>query len=215
MLVILRILFGAALVYALTMGAESAPGSGEVGDMTGPLYMVICVVLGILNALVWAPYLGAKLSMPLTGMLTSGEYVESTNWVSRGIHWAGRHRLRRLALFLCFWEGVRHPNSPFPFVAGLGHAREGSWLEKVFAREVFRFNNIQHCVRAYQALRRQGITPKTHPSQEVNAALLALDRPPRPEAEVLAVPPAPEAEAPKRNPQIRLFKRPGTENREG
>ena len=71
---------------------------------------------------------------------------------------------------------------PSAFVIGLKNARPGSWLEKVFAREVFRFHNTQHCIQAYLALKRHGIDPRPHPNQEINVALLSLDRPDRPEA---------------------------------
>ena len=208
MLFVLRIIFGAALVYEMTQGARSAPGAGEVGDMTGPFYLVVCVFLAILNAIVWAPYLGEKVSGPLTELMASGSpYRERINWAIRLVRWFEGRGYKRVAAVLCFWEGVRHPNSPTAFIIGLKNARPGSWLEKVYAREVFRFNNTQNCVSAYLALRRHGIDPRPHPNQEVNIMLLSLERPPRPEAEVVAVPPASAPPPLKRNPTIRLFKR--------
>lgn len=214
MLVLLRIVFGLALLYALVEGARRAPGTGEAGDLTGAAYLAVCVVLGILNAMVWAPYLGAKVAGPLTGMFTGGEYVERTNWVMRLIRRCDARGWRRLTVILSFWEAVRHPSSPAPYVTGFKNARPGSWLEKVFAREVFRFNNTQNCVEAYLALKRHGITPRPHPSQEVNMVLLSLERPPRPDAEKVSVPSAPPPPALHRNPRIRLFKTPGADSAE-
>ena len=89
---------------------------------------------------------------------------------------------------------------------GMKNARPGSWFEKVFAREVFRFHNTQNCVQAYLALRRRGIDPRPHPNQEINIVLLSLERPQRPEAETIAVTPAVHPPPLKRNPNIRLFK---------
>lgn len=209
MLVLLRIVFGLALLHELVEGARRAPDTGEAGDLTGAAYLAVCVVLGILNALVWAPYLGAKVAGPLTGMFTGGEYVERTNWVMRLVRRCDARGWRRLTVALSFWEAVRHPSAPAPYVTGFNNARPGSWLEKVFAREVFRFNNTQNCVEAYLALKRHGITPRPHPSQEVNMVLLSLERPPRPEAEKVSVPSAPPPPALQRNPRIRLFTTPG------
>lgn len=211
MLIFLRIVCGVALIYQLMEGARSAPGTGEAGDLTGAYYLVVCVFLAILNALVWAPYLGAKVSGPLTGMITESTYVEGTNWVLRLIRWLDARRYRRAVTLLCFLEGIRHPTAPFAFVVGLNNARPGSWLEKVYAREVFRFNNTTHCVQAYLALQRHDIDPRPHPSQEVNIMLLSLERPARPDPAPMAVPAAPRPAPLKRNPRIRLFKRGGAE----
>lgn len=209
MLVLLRIVFGTALLYEMMEGAKSAPGTGEAGDLTGAAYLAVCLVLGILNALVWAPYLGIKVAGPLTGVFTGGEYVERTNWVMRLVRRCDARRWRRLTVALSFWEAVRHPSSPAPYVTGFRNARPGSWLEKVFAREVFRFNNTQNCVEAYLALKRHGLDPRPHRSQEVNIVLLSLERPPRREAEIVPVPSAAPPPPLQRNPRIRLFKTPG------
>jgi hypothetical protein len=101
---------------------------------------------------------------------------------------------------------VRHPNLPAAFVVGMNNARPGSWLEKVFAREVWRFNNITNCVRAHEILRtRHRIDPGTHEQAEINLALMSQVREPAPALPPLAVPAAPPAPLPKRNARIRLF----------
>jgi hypothetical protein len=208
MLILLRIVFGAALLYEMVQGARRAPATmGEAGDVTGAFYMAVWVVLAILNALVWAPYFGAKLSHPIAGMMTDSTYRDENNWVLRLIRSLDARRYRRATLLFSFWEGVRHPSLPAAFVVGLRNARPGSWLEKVYAREVFRFNNTQNCLQAYLALKRHGIQPRPHANQEVNILLLSLERPARPEAQVIAVPGAPPPATLKRNPRIQLFKR--------
>lgn len=208
MLVILRIVFGAALLYELAEGVRAAAGSTGAGDTTGAYYLVICVIIGFLNALVWAPYLGDKISGPLTGVITESTYVERRNWILALIRRLDARKWRRLVLALSFLEGVRYPDSPTAFLIGFSNARAGSWLEKVFAREVFRFNHTQRCVEAYQALRRHGIDPRPHHNQEVNILLLALEKPPRPEASTVAVPQASPPAPVQRNPRVRLFKKP-------
>jgi hypothetical protein len=209
MLIALRILFGGALLFEMVQGAREAPHTNQAGDLTGAFYMVVCVGLAILNAVVWAPYLGEKISAPLTGMITKSTYVERINWVLRLIRRLEARRWRRLVVALCFLEGVRHPKAPAAFVLGFKNARPGSWFEKVFAREVYHFNNTQHCVQAYQALKRHGLDPGPHPNQEVNILLVSLDRPPRPEAEIVPVPPAPKPAPLKRDARIRLFRQDG------
>ena len=208
MLVLLRILFGAALLYELIQGARIAPSTIPVaGDVTGAFYLAVCIGLGLLNAVVWAPHIGSTISGPLTGVITESTYVERVNWILRWARWLENRAWRRAAVGICFWEAIRHPSSPAPFVIGFRNARPGSWFEKVFAWEVFRLNNIQNCVQAYLALKRHGIDPRPHPTQEINIVLLSLERQPRPEAAKVPVPLAAKPSALQRNPRIRLFKR--------
>jgi hypothetical protein len=75
----------------------------------------------------------------------------------------------------------------------------------VFALEVFRFDNFQHCMLAFQVLERHGIDPRPHQNPEVNIILASLDRPVRPEAEVLPIPEAPPPPPLKRDRRIKLF----------
>jgi hypothetical protein len=105
---------------------------------------------------------------------------------------------------LCFIEGVRAPWLPTAFNLGLKHAKPGSWFEKVYAREVFKFNNAENCMRAFKALKGQGIDPRPHHNPDVNTVLLSLERGPAPEPEVLAVPPAPPPPQLQRDPRIRI-----------
>jgi len=162
-------------------------------------------LLAIANAVVWAPYFGDALSEPLTGVMVRSTYVERKNYLLRLIHWLENRGHRRSTLFFCFLEGVHHPMRPTAFVIGLKNARPGSWLEKVYALELFKFDNAQHCMMAYQALRRRGIDPRPHHNPEVNMVLLTVDREVRPAPEPIPVPAAAPPPPPKRDRRIRLF----------
>jgi hypothetical protein len=204
MLVILRIIFTSALVYTFNQAWKAGGVDRPYDDMTGSVFLIVAVFLGIACACVWAPYFGAKVADPLTGGLVQSPHMERSRLVLKLIRWAESRKLRRLALLLCFIEGVRYPWLPSAFLMGLKNARAGSWLEKIFAREVYRFNNIQNCLLASQILERHGVQVRSHEHTEVNLALNALDRDPRPEAPILAIPPADPPPAPKRNFRIEL-----------
>jgi hypothetical protein len=205
MLIVLRILFGGALAYMLAEVRENAQLHPNTGDLANAGYLAICVALGIANAVVWAPYFGAKISEPLTDPITTGTYLDEKNRFLQLIRWFEARGHRRWTLFFCFLEGVRRPWMPTPFVIGLKNSKPGTWLEKVFAREVYRFNNTQNCVVAYEALQRHGLRPDPHPNPEVDLALLALHKPVRPESPPVPVPPAPPTPPLARNPRIQLF----------
>jgi hypothetical protein len=206
MLIILRIILGAALIYVVAQAVQSAPSTHGAGDTTGAAYLAVCVILGLLNAIVWAPYLGEKISGPIAGTITNSTYVERLNPVLRLIQWLDSRGKSRPTRWLCFLEGIRHPSMPTAFVLGLKHAKPGSWLEKVYAREVYRFNNVQNCVHASAVLKAHGIDPGPHSSQSVNMVLMSTDRAERPEPRNLAVPPPTEPPPLKRNPGIKTFK---------
>lgn len=204
-LVFLRILFGAGLAYGFYKARENALAAPETGDLTNAFYLACCVVLAIANAVVWAPYVGDKLSDPVTGAITRSTYVERNYHLLRLIQWLDARGLRRWALVLSFAEGVHRPDWPTAFFIGLKNAKPGSWLEKVFALEVFRFDNFQHCMHAFKALRQHGIDPRPHHNPEVNIILASLDRQVRPEVEVLPIPEAPPPPPLKRDRRIKLF----------
>ncbi len=204
-LIALRLLFGGALAYAVYEAWANGRANLERGDILNAYYVAVSVGLAILNAVVWAPFFGAKLSDPITGTITKSTYVERYNYLLRFIKWLDNREFRALARWLCFAEGVRHPAQPMHFVIGLNNARPGSWLEKIFALEVFRFHNIQNCVQACQVLRRHGIDPRPHANHEVNIVLMSLEREVRPDPEVLALPRGENPARPVRNEKIRLF----------
>ena len=205
MLAILRIIFGAALLYMMRQVRENSQLHPETGDLANAGYLALCVVLGIANAAVWAPFLGAKVSGPVTDLMTTGTYIDEKNRFLQLIRWLNNRGYRRVTLFLCFLEGVRRPWMPTAFVIGFQNSKPGTWFEKVYAREVFRFNNSQNCVLAYRALKRHGIKPRAHPNPEIDLVLLALQKPIRPEFPPMPLPPAPQAPPLPRNKRIQLF----------
>jgi len=158
-------------------------------------------------AILWAPVIGQKLSDPLTSTLNSETSLPpNTNDLVQTIRWLQSRGWHRPALFLVFVEGIRHPTLPQPALLGLRSAKPGSFLEKCFAKEVFRYSNIQNCLCAYKILReRHGITPPLHAQPEVNLAIsnLSRERPPEPaKYQLTSAPAKPPAE---RNPRIKLF----------
>ncbi len=204
-LIALRILFGGALAYTIYEAWQNGQANLERGDILNAYYVAVSVGFAILNAIVWAPFFGSRLSDPLTGMMTKSTYVERHNYLLRLIRWLENRRFRALTRWLCLVEGVHHPSQPTQFVIGLNNAKPGSWLEKIFAVEVFRFHNIQNCVQAYQILRRHGIDPRPHANHEVNIVLMSLEREARPEPEIVALPKAENQARPVRNARIKLF----------
>lgn len=162
----------------------------------------------IVVAILWAPVIGEKLSDPLTSTFTQETSLPpEINVLVRWISKLQRRGYHRLALLLVFIEGIRHPNQPQPALLGLRSVRPGSFLEKCFAREVYRFNNIQNCLYAYTILKeRHGTTPPLHKHPEVNIALMNLNREQPPEPARLQLTPGPPPALPQRNPRIRLFR---------
>lgn len=214
-LVALRILFGAALAFGLSQVWQNEQVAPRTGDLANAFYLAVCVVLAMANAVVWAPYFADAVSGPLTGVMTNSTYVDRKNLPLLWIHWLDRRGLRRLTAWFCFLEGIRHPDRPAAFVIGLTNARRGSWLEKVYAREVFRFDNAQNCLLAYEALRRHDIDPRPHHNPEVNMLLMSLEREVRPATEPVPIPPAPPPAPLKRDRRIRLFEANQPDARDG
>lgn len=205
LLLLLRIVLSGAFVWLL-WSASTEASANLSADVVNAGRFALAIVVGFGAALTWAPVLGEEIAGPVTGLMSDGS-VAQINF--RLVRWArncqGRG-WRRLALLLAFVEGVRRPNLPAAFVVGMRCARPGSWLELAFAREVWRFNNVANCVRAYDILvLHHDRRPRAHPVPEVNLALLAHTRPVPTPAEVLPVPSAPPPPPLERNERIRLF----------
>jgi hypothetical protein len=175
------------------------------GDIV--LVMAYGLFGAIALAILWAPVIGGKISDPLTSTLTAETSLPPTpkllvQTITR-LQGRGHHRL---ALLLVFLEGIRYPNLPQPALLGLRSAKPGSFLERLFAKEVYKFNNIQNCLHAYRILtERHRTTPPLHSQAEVNLALMSLNHERPPEPEKLQLKSGVHPARPARNQRIRLF----------
>src|SRR5258708_39580594 len=148
MIILLRIFFTSLLLYIAGKARSYSTVPQMSTDLTVPGYFALCVVLGIATAIVWAPWIGAMVSEPITSTYTKGEGVPGESRLTHSILWLENHRHRRLAVPASFIVGVIQPLQPAAFLTGLRNSREGSWLQKAFAREVYRFNHAQHSIAA-------------------------------------------------------------------
>src|SRR5206468_7373841 len=108
-LIILRLLFGVMLAYTVHEAWKNGQTNLERGDILNAYYVAVSVGLAMLNAMVWAPFFGSKLSAPLTGSMTKSAVVERPNYFLRLIRWLDNRGARSLTRWFCFIEGVRHP----------------------------------------------------------------------------------------------------------
>jgi hypothetical protein len=202
MLILLRIIFGTLIYWAFKEARMNAQTNPQSGDLSNAYWVAVVVILAIANSAVWAPYFGEKLADPLTGGTVDAEYKEPKNWLLKLIRFCEGRGHRSLVTWLCFLEGVRTPMLPTPFVIGMKNARPGSWLEKVYAKEVFKFSNAQNCTRAYEILKQRGIDPRPHHSPGVNLVLTSKEHEVKPTPPPLNVPEAPPPPKLERNPRI-------------
>lgn len=191
MLIVLRIIFGALIYWAFKEARMNAQLNPMSGDLSNAYWVAMVVILAIANSAVWAPYFGEKLGDPLAGGTINAEYKEPKNYILKLIRFCEGHGWRSFVTFLCFIEGVRTPMLPAPFVIGMNNARPGSWLEKVYAKEVFKFNNAQNCLRAYKILKGHGVDPGAHAMPGVNLVLISSEHEVKESPAPLDVPEAP------------------------
>jgi hypothetical protein len=203
-MILVRIPLTILFAYSLTKATQRYSELNG-GDM---IFLLGYALAGsVFVAILWAPVIGAKLSDPLTSTLnTETSLPPDTNVLVQSIRWLQGRGCHRPALLLVFVEGIRHPNLPQPVLLGLRSARPGSFLEKCFAKEVFKYNNIQNCLAAYKILHeRHGITPPLHRQPEVNLAISNLMRESPPEPAKYQLNSAPIKPTPERNSRIKLF----------
>ena len=154
----------------------------------------------------WTPYITEGLCGNLADTLTDGPVEDPGRPLRRLRDWAQKNRHRRLLVSVCVLEAIFHPHLPTGYLIGMRNARPGSWLEKMFAREVFRFDHTQNCLAAKEVLRRHGLNPGRHWSEEINLGILAGRKRNRPAPPPMVLPQVPHKLNSRRNPNIRLFK---------
>jgi hypothetical protein len=203
-LIALRIFFGAAFLFVCGEAVANAREAPMTGDLRNAYYLVLCVILGLANGAVWAPYFGAKLSEPFTNLFTQDSSADGRNPIQGLLFRLQDRGHRRLTVLCALLEGWHHPVRPTAFLVGLRNARPGTWSEAYFARKVFEFDNAQHCLEAFNVLRKYGIDPRPHRNPEVNTVLMAHERQVKPDPTRLPVFPAPAPGPLKRDPRIKL-----------
>lgn len=202
MLIILRILLGALMYWAFREARMNAQTNPLTGDLSNAFWVAVVVILAFANAIVWAPYFAEKVADPLTGGTVNAEYKEPNNLLLKLIRNCERRGSKTLAAYLCFVQGVRTPYLPTAFVIGMHNAPKGSWLEKVFAKEVFKFNNAQNCMTAFNILKTHGIDPRPHRVPGVNLVIYSTEHEVKPEPRRVDVPEAPPPPKLKRDDRI-------------
>lgn len=204
MILFLRILFtvwwGTLLV---SLGISAQLGLERDVEIVGQLAML--VLIGIPTGIVWTPWLADRLCGPMMGVLTDSTFYDSKRTLRKFMLWAHYKGHRRSALFVAILEGLFHPYEAEAFIIGLQNTRPGSWLEKNFASEVFRFNNVQNAVKAAEILRSHGIPPREHRTNEISIILKHLRRFRKPDPALLKVPKLPPVQKMPRNGRIKLF----------
>lgn len=204
MLVLLRIIFTGAFIYCVVQARENAANNLAGGDLNNAMWVALGVMAAIASAIVWAPYLGGKVADPLTGPMLTSEFIERKNLLLQLIRWCDKKGKSRWVRWLCFVEATRAPWLPTAYALGMANARPGSWLEKVYAREVFKFNNAEQCMKAFHILRRHGIDPRPHLSADVNMVLMSTERSVAADPQIVRVPPAPPPAPLERDKRIRI-----------
>lgn len=205
MLILFRAFFTALFLWLVVESAREASANRN-DDLGHAGRFALAVVVGLVAGLTWAPVLGRAVAGPMTGLMTDGSVSEDRTGLIRFARRCEARGWRRMSVLASFAEAVRHPDLPAAFVVGMNNARPGSWLERAFAREVWRFNNVANCVRAHEILRLRHLEdPGVHEQAEVNLSLMSHLREPGPEPGLLVVPDAPPMPLPKRNARIQLF----------
>jgi hypothetical protein len=204
MWILLRIILGTLMYVAFKEARQNAAVNPMSGDVSNAFWVAVTVILALANGIVWAPYLANKVADPLTGGTIEGEFKEDKRLLLKAAKWCQMRERRRLARWLCFLEATRRPWLPAAYMVGLENAEAGSWLEKVYATEVFKFNNAQNCLKAFEVLKRHGIDPRPHANPGVNMVLISQEREIKPTPEKMEVPAAPPPPELKRDERIKI-----------
>jgi endonuclease YncB( thermonuclease family) len=104
MLVLLRLIFGAALVYVVKLAHDNAQTAGAAGMIDSLFYIVGVFGLAIANAIVWAPYFGNRVADAMSG---DGpplpDAPKKKTGLARAVSWTVRFGGLAILAALAFW----------------------------------------------------------------------------------------------------------------
>lgn len=206
MINLLRIVVSGFWLYLIAKAAENARVDLPGGDLTNAYYLAGVLIVGLLMGALWTPYIAEGLCGNLTNTFTEGAVELPERPLRRFRERAQKKGNRRTLVFACVLEAIFHPNLPSGYLIGMRNAKRGSWLEKMFAREVYRFDNQQNCVEAKEVLQRHGLGVGRHWSEEINLGILAGRKRNRPAPPTLSLPQVSHTLNSRRNPKIQLFR---------
>lgn len=134
--------------------------------------MAVLLVLGLLNAIVWTPYIGAKIADPISGMFTRSSFSWNRSKIYKYILKLESRNKYKTAAWVAYFYGFRRPNEPEIFYSGMRNAMPDSYLQKYFAQRVYHFLNARRCLEAYSILKSLGWEPARHREQSINRLIM-------------------------------------------
>jgi hypothetical protein len=206
MMGLLRIGFLGLFIYYIKLVSLLEPVA-PTGSLLRDLPLIgEFLFVGLVTAVLWAPWFGEKLAGTVTGSMVSHDSdADATYGSYRAIHWLRHHRLRHIAMCWCIFEGLNRPWLPHAFAQGMKMAKKKFWLAAVFAREVYRFSNVYNCFEAHQILVSRGSKPRLHKLQEINLFIVESQKEIRPPRDPLPPPEHVPDPPMKRDKRIELF----------
>lgn len=188
MMTLLRIILTGALLSSL-YGAEAYAHAHPAGNGgMDALFLAVAMVIALPTSIVWTPVFADIIFGGILDALNDGAFIDTERQLPKWIERAAARKWHHLTAWLCFLETMEHPELPDAFVIGMEHATPGSWLERLFAREVYRSNRVPHCIKAATILEQHGINPSTHINGEINLLLFGRGKKLTPAVKVSSIP---------------------------
>lgn len=208
MLVLLRIIFGVGMLYAIQFAVDTSHETPlshtNVQHVTIP--MVILLFLGVANAIVWAPVVGNMIASPIAGSFTRSSFSwKRSRLYKHLLKLEARKKFNQVA-WNAYFSGWFRSREPELFYMGMKNARPGGFLQKYFAYKVYGFLHGIRCLEAYFILSSLGENPPKHREQSINALIIAATKTRSKSNERVNVPCVPPAQELIRNEKISLPK---------
>ncbi len=174
MLFLCRLVFGGCMIWSIHLAIQLSNRTNmqraelpEIG-----FSMAVLLVLALLNAIVWAPYIGAKIADPIAGMFTRSSFSWHRSKIYKHILRLEHKKKYKTAAWTAYFYGLMRPNEPEVFYSGMQNSVPSSYLQKYFAEKVYQFLNARRCLEAYTILKSLGWEPVRHREQSINRLIM-------------------------------------------
>jgi len=186
--------------YALQEAANAAD-TVDLDLFSAFVYLLVALPLGLMVAAAYSSLIGEWIGEAVWMRFSENPGYDHPHWLVSLTGWLERHQCRLLLRWVCFLavQLIGFSEWSILYQRGLGAAREGSWLERYFARRLYPFPNALNALKAAEALARHGIHPRAHPDTQVQLFLLRAGLPEKarkkPACPAAETEPAPSIEA--------------------
>lgn len=161
--------------------AGNAARAVDLDMFTAFVNLLIALPIGLFTAAVYASAIGEWFGGAIWSRFSEDPDPDHPHWL---VSFTGRlenNKRHFMLRWLCFLatQLTTYTGWAVLYRRGMGAAKPNTWMERYFATNLYPLPNAFDAMKAAEALRRNGIEPKSHPDPQVALFIMRAELPDR------------------------------------